>query len=54
MIEALYLEKLYANPADGHSLFLGILGKPDPFNALCALIGVSGYHVLTVILVECR
>ena len=33
MIEALYLEKLYANPADGHSLVLGILGKPDPFNA---------------------
>ena len=32
MIEALYLEKLYANPADGHSLVLGIVGRPDTFN----------------------
>ena len=33
MVEALYLEKLYVNPADGHSLVLGIVGKPDPFSA---------------------
>ena len=33
MIEVLYLEKLYANPADGDSLLLTIVGRPDPFSA---------------------
>ena len=33
MVEVLYLEKLNVNPADGDSLVLGILGKPDPFSA---------------------
>ena len=51
VIEVLYLEKLCVNPADGHSLVLGIQALLVPSGTL---IGGSGYRVLTVILLKCR